>query len=313
MSSRKRAGVILYHPKKRILLILRDNKKSIPFPNMWTLPGGHGEKGESPLEIVKREVWEEIRYKLINPRLFCARRCYSYREYLFTSKINKSLSKLKLGEGQKMAFIPFNQIDKIKIGFWLNKIIKKFINDYKNFNMTKSPEWIYPLYKPFDKKVFTFLVKLGQGRISPKIIGTKKEISEFIKLLIVTQKMKKYRLFRDIVLKDIQCKGIIDAQYLIEEGKKLKIPKGIDKSWAIFRQDQRLCILIDKLVKSMVEYIGNKNDIIEFISRFLLTQLLQDWRGPKMMVVKESIKSGKVSLKKLNKLLRYWDFTGVFK
>ena len=179
--------------------------------------------------------------------------------------------------------------------------------------MKKIPEWIYPLYKPFDKKVFKLLVELGHGKINPKIIGTKKEISEFIKLLIVTQKMKKYRIFRDIVLKNIQRKEIIDTKYLIGEGKTLKIPKGIDKSWAIFRQDQGLCILIDKLVKSKVEYAGNKNDIIEFISRYLLTQLLQDWRGPKMMVVKESIKSGKVSLKKINKLLRHWDFTGIFK
>lgn len=178
--------------------------------------------------------------------------------------------------------------------------------------MAKIPEWIYPLYKPFDKKVFKLLVKLGQGRINPKIIGTKNEISKFIKLLIVTQKMKKYRIFRDIVLEGIKNKGIIDTQHLIKEGKKLKIPKGIDKSWAIFKQDQRLCILIDILVKSKVEYIGNKNDIIEFISRFLLTQLLQDWRGPKMMVVKESIKSRRVGIKKLNKLLKYWDFIGIF-
>lgn len=178
--------------------------------------------------------------------------------------------------------------------------------------MTKIPEWIYPLYKPSDKKVFKLLVKLGQGKINPKIIGAKKEISELIKLLIVTQKMKKYRIFRDIVLRNIKRKEIIDTQYLIKEGKKLKIPKGIDKSWAIFKQDQRLCILIDKLVKSRVGYIGSKKDIIEFIARFLLTQLLQDWRGPKMMVIKEGIKSSKVSLKKLNKLLRYWDFTGIF-
>ncbi len=178
--------------------------------------------------------------------------------------------------------------------------------------MKRVPEWIYPLYKQSDKKVFDFLVKLGTNKIKCDVAGTKKEISEFIKLLMVTQKMKKYRVFRDMVLKDIQKKKIVDTPLLITEGKKLKVPKGIDKSWAVFKQDQRLCVLIDMLVAKKVEYIGTKKEVIEFVSRFLLTQLLQDWRGPKMMVVMESLKTKMVSLKRLNSFLKYWDFIHIF-
>ena len=44
----------------RLLTILRDDKASIPWPNMWELPGGGREGDESPFECVAREVYEEL-------------------------------------------------------------------------------------------------------------------------------------------------------------------------------------------------------------------------------------------------------------
>ena len=44
----------------RILTILRDDKPTIPWPNMWELPGGGREGNESPFECVAREVYEEL-------------------------------------------------------------------------------------------------------------------------------------------------------------------------------------------------------------------------------------------------------------
>ena len=43
----------------KLLTILRDDKASIPWPNMWELPGGGREGDESPFECVVREVYEE--------------------------------------------------------------------------------------------------------------------------------------------------------------------------------------------------------------------------------------------------------------
>ena len=43
-----------------LLTILRDDKASIPWPNMWELPGGGREEDESPFECVAREVYEEL-------------------------------------------------------------------------------------------------------------------------------------------------------------------------------------------------------------------------------------------------------------
>ena len=44
----------------KILTILRDDKPTIPWPNMWELPGGGREGDESPFECAAREVFEEL-------------------------------------------------------------------------------------------------------------------------------------------------------------------------------------------------------------------------------------------------------------
>ena len=48
----------------RILTILRDDKPTIPWPNLWELPGGGREGDESPFECVAREVYEELKIQL---------------------------------------------------------------------------------------------------------------------------------------------------------------------------------------------------------------------------------------------------------
>ena len=44
----------------QMLTILRDDKMTIPWPNMWELPGGGREGDESPFECAAREVYEEL-------------------------------------------------------------------------------------------------------------------------------------------------------------------------------------------------------------------------------------------------------------
>ena len=49
----------------RILTILRDDNPTIPWPNLWELPGGGREGDESPFECVSREVYEELSIQLL--------------------------------------------------------------------------------------------------------------------------------------------------------------------------------------------------------------------------------------------------------
>jgi len=44
----------------KILLVLRDDKPTIPFPNCWNTPGGAVDDGEHPDDAMRRELREEI-------------------------------------------------------------------------------------------------------------------------------------------------------------------------------------------------------------------------------------------------------------
>ena len=57
----------------RLLTILRDDKASIPWPNMWELPGGGREGNESLFECAAREVYEELGIHLTEDCLFWSR------------------------------------------------------------------------------------------------------------------------------------------------------------------------------------------------------------------------------------------------
>ncbi|SFK56460.1 NUDIX hydrolase [Shimia haliotis] len=48
----------------RLVTILRDDTPDIPFPNMWDLPGGGRESGESAELCVLRELREELALRL---------------------------------------------------------------------------------------------------------------------------------------------------------------------------------------------------------------------------------------------------------
>ena len=57
---KKGATILLYNGEGRLLLFLRDDRPGLPYANMWDLPGGHVEDGETPEECIVREMREEL-------------------------------------------------------------------------------------------------------------------------------------------------------------------------------------------------------------------------------------------------------------
>lgn len=177
--------------------------------------------------------------------------------------------------------------------------------------MAELKKYFYPLYKPQDKVLFKLLFDSAQSNQFPEIIGTDEELIQFIKLLITSQKMKDYRKFWDTIIKSYQLNKF-DLEKLIEFGNTLEITKGIDKSWAIFKQDKEISILIDQLSDSKTSKFKNRELAGEFITRFILTQLLQDWRGPLMATCITILESEEINFKQLNNLLKIWDLNNIW-
>ena len=58
-----------------VLTLLRDDISTIPFPNMWDLPGGGREKNEAPFDTAARELLEELSL------IICPDKVILHREY----------------------------------------------------------------------------------------------------------------------------------------------------------------------------------------------------------------------------------------
>src|SRR3989338_4543962 len=163
--------------------------------------------------------------------------------------------------------------------------------------MARIPEWQYPLYKDSDKAAYSQLKDLAKAGKYPRLVGTPSARDYFLKFLILSQKIKDYRQFRDRIIKNISS-GEINLTRLLGENEELDIPKGIDLSWVVFMQDRRLCELIDLFQGKVIKFEGQDQEYGEFVVKFLLTQLLTDWRGPLMLVVLEGLKEKTIKLAK---------------
>lgn len=105
------AFAIIVCPGK-ILLFLRDDNPDIPYPNKWQLPGGGIEKGETPLQGLRRELEEEISFvpkvlkhfaTIVNP----PKTSYFYYA-LITQSEAKNIRKGE-GEGQAIGFFTYEE------------------------------------------------------------------------------------------------------------------------------------------------------------------------------------------------------------
>lgn len=175
----------------------------------------------------------------------------------------------------------------------------------------KNQRYFYPLYKEQDKKLFDLLINSANKNKFPEIKGGAEDLTTFVKLLISSQKMKDYRKFWDELINSYQS-FVFDLDHLNDFGNKIEVIKGVDKSWAIFHQDKEICNEIDRVAELHIDRLTNSEMASEFITRFLLTQLLFDWRGPLLATCITIAESNEIDFANLNEILKTWDLTSVW-
>ncbi|MBN1899947.1 NUDIX domain-containing protein [Candidatus Sumerlaeota bacterium] len=122
-------SVIFINSENKALLLLRDDKKGIPFPNCWDIPGGRVEDGESPEETIKREMLEELEMELGNPALFRVYDLHDRMEHTFWQRADFDISKIPLHEGQCLRWFTKEEINRMaddEIAFGFKSILLDF-------------------------------------------------------------------------------------------------------------------------------------------------------------------------------------------
>ena len=102
--------VKLDNNEPEVLLFLRDNIDSIPYPNCWDILGGHVEKGETAEECIVREMKEEIGIDIGTPELFQIYQINDRIEYTYWQLATFDIDDILLTEGQALRWFSESEI-----------------------------------------------------------------------------------------------------------------------------------------------------------------------------------------------------------
>ena len=127
MDSMIGTGIILLNSNNDVLLLLRDDKVDIPFPNMWDIPGGKVENGETAENAIRREMMEELELQNLGDiNLFKIFTSENLTDYIFWKRLNLNPAEIDLREGQRIEYFSLEKVRKTKLAFNYNKVLEEF-------------------------------------------------------------------------------------------------------------------------------------------------------------------------------------------
>lgn len=119
------------------VLQLRDDKPTIAVAGQWALFGGRIKNGETPLQSIKREVYEELFIIPHSYKKLFFKDYYAHfektiiRTWFFEADVSEVWGKHKLNEGQAARAFQFSEIADLKMPDIVRNVIKCHYNDTK--------------------------------------------------------------------------------------------------------------------------------------------------------------------------------------
>lgn len=116
-------AAIIKTPDKKFLMQFRDAKPNIWYPASWGCFGGAIDKGESCLQALRRELFEELELRLADCEMvsrfeFDLRpvglESY-FREYYLIKPTESELSDMVLHEGERLAAFSFEELANVQL------------------------------------------------------------------------------------------------------------------------------------------------------------------------------------------------------
>ena len=123
-------SLIIINDRQEVLLLLRDDIPGIPCPNMWDLPGGHVEEGETPRECILREIKEEMGLELEGIASYSVVEFEDRTEYTFWKAMNLDIARIRLTEGQRLQWFNRADAERTPLAFGFNGVLAAFFRDH---------------------------------------------------------------------------------------------------------------------------------------------------------------------------------------
>jgi 8-oxo-dGTP diphosphatase len=144
MAKEQGAGILFYRrePVKMVMLLMRDQKhpnpaKTLPFPGMLDIPGGHIDKGESFEDCIAREIaeeWTDLRtgrpFMLQSPLLFERLEDNETIQYVFCKEMDFDLTDIDYCEGAAIALINESAAMRTEIAYGCTDLLRRFFKSH---------------------------------------------------------------------------------------------------------------------------------------------------------------------------------------
>ncbi|GAB2454443.1 NUDIX hydrolase [Nocardia tengchongensis] len=134
--------ILMVNSRDQVLMYLRDDFAHIPYPNMWAIPGGMLEDGETPQDCVIREIKEEMDIALDPDRvvhLMTRERDFGI-EHSFATRIDLDIDTIALTEGQRLGWFTRDQAATTRLAYADNKVIEAFFSEADHLAQLRGRE-----------------------------------------------------------------------------------------------------------------------------------------------------------------------------